>query len=252
MDRPLSHDAVVDLLGAYALDAVDPGEAAAVEAHLGTCPGCRDEIARLQQAAGALAGPEEEPPSELWDGIAARLSRPGEGAGPHPGHESPRPWSRLARPAAAVLAVAAAAAITVLAVEVAHLNHRLNQVATGTAAQSLSGSARQALLDPRSSRIALTGPRPGSPVRAEVVVIEGSGTAFLFNQGLPALPPSQSYQLWLLGGPRPVSVGLLGAEPGTVGFAIGAGPATRAFAVSVEPARGSTAPTRAPVAASAA
>ncbi len=108
MDRPLSHDAVVDLLGAYALDAVDPGEAAAVEAHLGTCPGCRDEIARLQEAAGALAGPEEEPPSELWDGIAARLSRPGEGAGPHPGHESPRPWSRLARPAAAVLAVAAA------------------------------------------------------------------------------------------------------------------------------------------------
>ena len=44
MDRPLSHDAVVELLGAYALDAVDPTEAAAVEAHLGTCPGCRDEI----------------------------------------------------------------------------------------------------------------------------------------------------------------------------------------------------------------
>ena len=98
MDRPLSHDAVVDLLGAYALDAVDPGEAAAVEAHLGTCPGCLDEIARLQQAAGALAGPEEEPPSELWMGSplasAARVKEqdptPGTGR-PDPGRVWPGP-----------------------------------------------------------------------------------------------------------------------------------------------------------------
>jgi anti-sigma-K factor RskA len=247
----LNHDAVVELLGAYALDAVDPDEAAAVAAHLGTCSSCQDEIARLHEAAGALAAPDGDPPARLWDGIAARLSRPGEGSQPDLQPGSPRPSSRPARLAVAVLAVAAATAITVLAVEVAHLNHRLDRVAAGTAARSLSESARQALLDPRSNRVALTGPRPGSPVRAEVVVIEGSSTAFLFNQNLPALPAAQSYQLWLLGGPRPVSVGLLGPDPGTVAFALGGSPATSIFAVSVEPARGSTAPTHAPVATSA-
>jgi anti-sigma-K factor RskA len=247
----LNHDAVVELLGAYALDAVDPQDAAAVEAHLGTCPGCRDEIARLHEAAGALAGPGEDPPPGLWDGIATRLSRPDGGSKPRIRGGSPRLSSRPARRVTAVLAVAAAAAITVLAVEVAHLNHRLDQVAAGTATRNLSESARQALLDPRSDHIALTGPGPGGSVRAEVVVIEGSETAFLFNQGLPALPAAQSYQLWLIGGPRPVSLGLLGADPGTVAFAVGAIPVTSAFAVSVEPARGSTAPTQAPVAASA-
>jgi hypothetical protein len=57
--------------------------------------------------------------------------------------------------------------------------------------------------------------------------------------------------LWLTGGPRPVSLGLLGANPGTVAFAIGPDRTTNAFAVSDEAARGSTTPTLPPVAASA-
>jgi hypothetical protein len=150
-----------------------------------------------------------------------------------------------------VLAVAAAVAIAFLGVEVGHLNHRLDQVAAGTAAQNLSQAAQVALLDPGSRRIVLTSSGAESRVLAEVV-IDDSGTAFLFNRGLPALSPVRTYQLWLTGGPRPVSVGLLGANPGTVAFAVGPDRARNAFAVSDETARGSITPTLPPVAAGAA
>jgi hypothetical protein len=252
MDRPLSHDASADLLGAYALDAVDPDEAAAVEEHLAGCPRCRDELAGYRQTAAVLAGSGGEAPADLWDGIAARLGPPAGAAGPGalPGPRpvrSPAPpgagWasSRVGRGVAALVAVAAAAAITLLGFEVAHLNHRVNQVAAGTTTQNVAQAARRALLDPQSRRIVLTGSGPTTPVLAEVV-IDGSGTAFLFNRGLPALSSTRTYQLWLTGGTRPVSVGLLGPNPGTVAVAIGAVPLKNAFAVSAEPARGSVAP----------
>jgi hypothetical protein len=261
VDRPLSHDAIAELLGAYALDAVDVDEAAAVEAHLADCPRCRDDLANYRQTAAVLAGPGGEAPPGLWDGIAARITPPADQTSPGSppglrpmGGSAPAQAglasSRVVRVVAAVVAVAAAVAITVLGVEVAHLNHRVNQVAAGTTAQNVSEAARHALLDPQSRRIVLTGPGPGTPVLAEVV-IDGSGTAFLFNRGLPALPLARTYQLWLTGGTRPVSVGLLGAQPGTVALAIGPVPLHNAFAISVEPARGSVAPSL-PVVASAA
>jgi hypothetical protein len=270
MDRPLSHDDIVELLGAYALDAVGPDEAAAVNEHLAGCPRCRAEVASHRQTAAVLAsslgdvpaGPHGDAPAGLWDGIAARLDRPaGTPEPPRPGGPSPggtaRParagWapSRLARAAVAVVAVAAAVAIALLGVQVVHLNHRLDRVAAGTAAQSVSQAGRLALLDPGSRRIVLTSSGAGSQVLAEVV-IDGSGTAFLFNRGLPALRPVRTYQLWLTAGARPVSLGLLGSNPGTVAFAIGPNRAANAFAVSDEAARGSTTPTLPPVAASAA
>jgi anti-sigma factor RsiW len=261
MDRPLNHDAIAELLGAYALDAVDPDDATAVEEHLAVCPRCRDEVAHHHQTAGLLASSGGEAPAELWDGIASRLKRPPDMSGPPrplplgPRRGSPpaqTKWtsSRLARGVGALIAVAAAVAIIVLGVQIAHLNHRVNQVAASRGTQNLSEAARLALLDPQSRRIVLTGSGPASRALAEVVV-GGSGTAFLFNQGLPALPAGRTYQLWLTGGARPVSLGLLGSNPDTVAFAIGPARVANAFAVSVEPAAGSIAPTLAPVAASA-
>ena len=261
MDRPLNHDEIAGLLGAYALDAVDPEEAAAVEEHLAGCPRCRDEVAQFHQTAGVLASGGGEAPADLWDGIGARLNRPDNISEPPPrlrpgavGDASPaakgKSSPRLARHGGALIAVAAAVAIAILGVEVVHLDHRLNQVAAaGTGTQNLSGAAARALLDPQSRRIVLTGSGPASPVLAEVV-IEGPGTAFLLNRGLPPLPAARTYQLWLTGAGRPVSAGLLGSNPQTVAFAIGSGPPTEAFAVSVEPAHGSVAPTLPPVAAS--
>lgn len=49
------HDEVLDLIGAWALDACDPDEAAAVDAHLSACASCAAEARRLRSAASWLA-----------------------------------------------------------------------------------------------------------------------------------------------------------------------------------------------------
>jgi anti-sigma factor RsiW len=61
----------------YVDGTLDPGERAAVEAHLATCSGCRAAVAELRDM---LAGAQElprsiEPPRDLWVGIAPRLAR---------------------------------------------------------------------------------------------------------------------------------------------------------------------------------
>jgi anti-sigma factor RsiW len=253
VDRPMNHDTIIELLGAFALDAVDPDEAAAVREHLAGCPRCRDEVAQHHQTAGLLAPPGDEPPAHLWEGISARLGQSPPAAEPVPldvPQPAVRPRRAPERPArsrwglrvGALVAVAAAAAIAALGVEVGRLDHRLNRVAASTGAQDLSDAARNALLNPQTQRILLSSPGPNSQVLAEVVAGSPS-TAFLFNRGLPALPSARTYQLWLTGPGRTISMGLLGSNPGTVAFALGPTLPSRAFAVTVEPANGSVVPT---------
>jgi Anti-sigma-K factor rskA/Putative zinc-finger len=255
MDPDLKHDVVVDLLGAFALDAVDPVEVAAISAHLSVCPRCRDDVAQYQRAAAIVANTGGEAPAGVWDGIAARIdspARPTSGFPPPPRRASDEPIVQRPRPRAARRAMAgaagvAAAAIVLLGVEVGHLDHRLNQVTAASAGQTLTGAARNALLDPSAQRVTLARVGPGSSPAAQVVV-QRSGAAFFFNQGLPALPRGQAYQLWAMIDGQVISVGVLGAHPTTVAFSVDFAAATKAFAVTVEPAGGSIAPTRAAVA----
>ena len=52
----MTHDEASDLLGAYALDAVDGDEFTELEAHLDTCPRCRAELDTLHEVAAAPRG----------------------------------------------------------------------------------------------------------------------------------------------------------------------------------------------------
>jgi anti-sigma-K factor RskA len=56
-----------DLTAAYALDALDPAEAAAYERHLSRCEECREQLAELNGTAAALAfgAAAPEPPARL-------------------------------------------------------------------------------------------------------------------------------------------------------------------------------------------
>jgi len=68
-----------ELLGAYALDAVEPAEAAAVEEYVERAPHAADEVARLRNAAAWIGATEAlTPPPDLLDTVltAARMRRP--------------------------------------------------------------------------------------------------------------------------------------------------------------------------------
>jgi anti-sigma factor RsiW len=264
MEASMSHEEMSELLGAFALDALDRSEASAVAAHLVECPRCRDEVAYLQQAASMLATPGGEAPTGIWKSIAAGIERPaGEGIERPTGGRMDSPSARatvLARSArsrrsrhsprlraGAVLAAAVAAGFAVLGADVARLDHRLNRVAAASAAETISAAARTALLDPTARTVVLRSTAAGAPPEAAVVTV-ASGTAYLFNSRLPSLPPTETYQLWAMIDGQVISVGFLGAHPATVAFTLGSSGSTDAFAVTVEPVGGSTAPTRPPVA----
>ena len=73
MGRELSHDELAGLLGAYALDAVEPDEAAALAAHLERCPRCAAELSEHREVAGLIANAGVDAPPELWEQISARI-----------------------------------------------------------------------------------------------------------------------------------------------------------------------------------
>src|SRR4051812_36552435 len=68
-------DEFTELLGAYALDAVDDDEREAIEAHLLSCPRCRAEVAEHREVAAFLSKGAPAPDG-VWDRIAAELSPP--------------------------------------------------------------------------------------------------------------------------------------------------------------------------------
>ena len=73
-------DVLHDLTAAYALDALDPGDARRYEAHLARCERCQGEFAELSETATALAYATDAPapPAELRTRILdqARAERP--------------------------------------------------------------------------------------------------------------------------------------------------------------------------------
>ena len=70
----ITHADASEALGAYALDAVEPEEAAAIEAHLETCPRCRAELSSHREVVGLLAYAGQEAPEGLWDRVVSRIN----------------------------------------------------------------------------------------------------------------------------------------------------------------------------------
>ncbi len=259
----MSHDELAELLAAYALDAVDPGEAVLVEAHLGTCPRCAAELDAHRDVVGRLGDLGGDAPRELWDAIASQATVPpgvdtavltaadlavaDRDAGARPHRRAPR--RRALAACAAVLAGVVALAIVAMAVRIGTLDGRVGSLRAVAEARGLTEAAQAALLDPAARRVALDGPH-GEGMLAELVVVPGAHS-FLVDSTLRPLGPSETYQLWAVRATGPVSLGLLGADPRVVPFVVGPRAGGGAFAITVEPATGSTAPSGHPVAVSA-
>jgi hypothetical protein len=254
--KPLTtHEELEDLVGAYALDAVDRDEAEALEAHIATCPRCSAELAAYREVTGLFAYSGQEAPDGLWDRIAARMQdsppelrldriRPRMVTPPEATAERralfDQPEGQIDELAARrrglrwrwVAPVAAAAAITiaVLGIQVAK-----SPSSSVSASGPTMTQVRQALAEPGSRKVTMTGP-DGSKVSLDAV-ITAKGVGYVYGEkDLAALPDDRTYQLWGVVGHAAVSYGLLGASPHIVEFDAGRG--VSALAVTAEVASG--------------
>jgi anti-sigma factor RsiW len=204
-----THDDLAELLGAYALDAVDGDEKDAVEAHLAACPRCRAEVEEHREVAALLAHAGADAPDGLWDRIAGNLEAPPPALSLAPvttlGRQ--RPWTRYA---AAALAAAAVVLIGVLGVQVRRLDQRVAQQSAAMVEEGLRQEFLAAKAAESSRRTELVA--DGGDLAVEVVVAE-DGQGFLNAAALPSLDGDRTYQLWGDNGTELISLGVLGGAP---------------------------------------
>lgn len=239
----MTHEEAAELLGAYALDAVDRSEADEIEAHLADCPRCRDEVAHHREVAAALAFAGASAPDGLWGRIAASL----ETAPPEPELGRLYPFTPSRRSTATrvfvgVGSAAAAAIIALLGVQVHTLNGRVAAVTRAFPGAGLQAAAQTALLDPKAARVHLQSDDHQVFVDA---VVARDGRGYLVANNLPFLTQARTYQLWAVVGDRKISLGVLGPHPTVVAFDATAPVA--ALAVTDEVGGGVIASTQKPV-----
>lgn len=253
-----------DDLAIYALDALDPDEHAALEAHLSGCTACRAELEEHRATLARLVVPVEEPPPSVWAGIAQQLPQlsgpPAPVAGlPDAGTTAARPGDQADDPDDTVVPLhaplharrrgladragwlAAAAALVVVLGLGAVLVGR-----GGGESESVTDLAAAAADAPGATVVPLES-ESGDQVARVVLAGEAGATDYLIFDDAAQLPSGRSYQLWKTDAGPPVSLGVLG--DGSAGaVAIAAPPDVASLALSDEPEAGVPQPTGAIVA----
>jgi hypothetical protein len=188
----MTHEELQELLGAYAIDAVEPEEALAVEAHLVDCPRCRAEVAELREVAALLSHSGADAPEGVWDRIASSLT------------EAPPPLrlevqrERRASRGKLLQTVAmsvAAAVLVVLGVSVVRLRSQVDDLQTASAAvdgqSEVALAATKAMAAPGTRIARLSGDREDTAV----AVVRSDGQGYFLGDGLPKLQ-GRIYELW--------------------------------------------------------
>jgi anti-sigma-K factor RskA len=255
---------IEELIGAYALDAIDDDEREAVEQHLVVCPRCRAELAEHREVAALLAYDGSPAPADLWDRIVEsidepppalrlRVASPDDTATPD---DTAAPDDRGARDEAvrlddrrrdrrspswyvAAVAVAAAVALVLGLVVVAQRDDTPNQIA-------LADLAEEARTTPGATTATLRPPDGASGPEA-VVVVTPDGRGFLDTSALPGLSADRTYQLWGVVDDQAISLGVLGTDPDLTAFQVDDARRVAAYAVSDEVSGGVIASQNPPV-----
>ena len=240
-----THEWYQELLGAYALGALLPNEAAALEAHLATCPTCPEELRRLRLGmhAFALTAEERDPSPDLRNRIWAATFTPTEVA-PALQPEPTRPLepipieqARAERKAPLPLWTKIAAALAVVLIgSLLAWNFALRNGESGD----------------QGTVVGQLAPAPDAPDQTtggEVRYFADDGLMMISLHDLPALAEGEIYQLWLIQGDAVAPAGTFqpSAENTTTVAVVADPDQYDTLAITREPAPiGSPAPTTKP------
>jgi anti-sigma factor RsiW len=226
-------DDVRELLGAYALDALDADERAQVDELLLADPSARAELHELEQGAAWLGHASLRPPASAWDVIVAEIEQDlaeDRTVDVVPLRRAPSRPRRWLVAAAVALVVALGAGAVVAAVN------------RSTGPESVTEQYAAARRDPDRRTVAL---RTTAGVTSARAVVLPDGTGYLDAADLGAPAPGRDLQLWSITRDGPVSAGLVRGPDGIERFQ--AAPGATALAVTNEPRGGSRAPTGMPI-----
>jgi anti-sigma-K factor RskA len=230
------------LTGAYALDAIDGAERDRFEHHLRRCRPCGNEVRSLTETATTLAmAAAISPPPQLKQRVLTAAGNTRQ-LPPATDHPHPRPAPRPARiPRLATAVAAASLAVAVALSAVAHsTQHQLDSA-------QAHNQAITAVLAAPDAQITTGATTNGGT--ATVVISRAEQKIVFTTAGLPPLPASKVYELWLMGPPRIRPAGLLpsphaGTTPPLLASGLAAGDK---IGVTVEPAGGTSKPTTTPI-----
>jgi anti-sigma-K factor RskA len=234
------------LAGAYALDALSEADRAAFERHLGACDVCRTEATSLREAAARLgAATCAAPPQRLRTQILSQAARTRQLPPVVPGGQRRatawpgRAWAAIPRFAIALAGGAMLIALALGALTL-HTLHRLTQ-------EQARSREIAAIMDARDAAMMMARAKTGGTVT--VVMSHADRALVLTTARLPALPPSERYEIWLMGPSGARSKGMLPApHQGMTAPVIVSGLAVGdRVGLTVEPAPGSPFPTTPPV-----
>lgn len=234
-----------DLLGAWAVDALDDVERARVERALRVDAELRDEARELRETVALLAEADAQaPPPELREAVLEQVARRPQGARDEPQPETEvkaasrrrevvrrrrSPWQWIG-------AAAAVVAIAVLGVVAIQQSDRAER------AEQQVAAVQTALQQPGAELVTADTADGG-----RVAAILGADEAVFSAGNMPALA-DQDYQLWVMDGDVITSAGILTWRDGHLLASVEDFPTDAALAISVEPVGGSPQPTTEPLA----
>ncbi len=137
---------------------------------------------------------------------------------------------------------AAAVVIAVLGLGLIQVTRHSRELDQQLAQPGIELAADQARADPASRQLPL---KAADGTTGAVAVITPTGSGYLIPEQLDPLPADRTYQLWVIGDAGPISLGVLGNEPGVTGFHV-QGP-VGTVAITTEANGGAPAPTGSPL-----
>jgi hypothetical protein len=267
-----AHEEFEEAVASYAIDALDPSEARAFEAHLASCARCQAELADLRRVVAGIGmtGEPIAPPAPLKARTIARATGRPEATlrfEPRPSSAPMSPSQTRARPSSMPWLVAAAAVFVAVASGTYAWSLRsrvesLEQMVAVTSQQAdrlrddlislRRDSANlirtiQVMNAPDVRQVVLKGQGPAATASGRAYLSASRGLSFSASQ-MPALPPDRIYQLWIIAGKTPIGVGTFEVTPdGSASTTVALPPGVTtidAVAVTSEPKpSGSTTPT---------